>query len=154
MCPCLPRDSAVNLKLSRRRSTAKEKGREKASRRIQHRRNHLTARLTVNDLSPCGAGSVDCGPCPVLGVAAAQRSVGMRRGFGVRQARVCALAWPHGCRPSGFRETAGQDPEPSLCLAAQERCHPSGQGLGSPQGGRGAVWVEGSFRPTEAVASP
>ena len=124
------------------------------SRRIQHRRNHLTARLTVNDFSPYGAGSMDHGPCPVLGVAAAQHSIGMRRGFGVRQARVCALALPHGCRPSGFRETAGQDPEPSLCLAAQECCHPSGQGLGSPQGGQGVVRVEGSFRPTEAVASP
>lgn len=120
----------------------------------QHCRNHLTARLTVNAFSPCGAGSVDRGPWLVLRVAAAQRSVGMHCRFGVRQVWVCALALPRGCRPSGFRETGGQDPEPGLCLAAQECCHPSGEGLGSPQGGRGAVRVEGSFRPPEAVASP
>lgn len=66
---------------------------------------------------------------------------------------MCALALPCGCCPSGFRETAGRDAEPGLCLAAQECGRPSGQGLWSPQGGQGAGRVEGSFRPAETVAS-
>ena len=112
------------------------------SRRIWHHLNQLTARLSVNDLSPCRAGSMHWGPCPVLGVAATQRSVGTCRGFGVRQARVCALALPCGCCPSGFRETAGRDAEPGLCLATQE-CSSLGAGpvvspgwVGDRRGGR------------------